>query len=412
MLMSFRKIASSIGRRYKQMFFDPSLPEITPLVPRKLDALGDKFRINLVTTSLNPIHVFGGISTALKFFDALTETLGVDCRIITTDAPTLPKYIENRPDFVIADSSEDSLAPKQVVSFSDRAGKTIPVGKNDIFITTIWWTAHNCAELIKLQAEMYGTETHPMIYFIQDYEPYFYPWSSRSALAEETYHSHVPTVAVINSKELNDYMAANGYSFFHTEYFKPTLNAALKRSLLDGTPVKKQKKIIAYGRPSVPRNCIELLTEGLRKWAVLADDASEWQLISAGEQHNPISIGAGCSLNSVGKLSIEDYAMLMKEAYAGISLMVSPHPSYPPLEMSTFGVKTLTNRYANKDLSDFNDNIVTLPGMTPEIIAKTLLSVTNSYTETDFVPSVNEEYVTDASPFTEICQNIKKVLGV
>ncbi len=407
--MAFRKLAASIGRRYKRMFFDPSLPEITPITPRRLDALGDEFRLNLVTTSLNPIHVFGGISTALKFFDTLTETLGIKCRIITTDAPTLPKFIENRPDFEIVDCASDSTAPKQVVSFSDRAGKTIPVGKNDIFMTTIWWTAHNCAEMMKAQAELYATDVHPMIYFIQDYEPYFYPWSSRSALAEETYHSHVPTIAVINSKELSDYMTAKGYTFFYSNYFKPTLNAALKRSLLDGTKVKKQKKLIVYGRPSTYRNCIELITEGLRRWCVLADDAAQWQLVSAGETHNPINVGVGCQLTSVGKLSIEDYATLMKESYAGLSLMVSPHPSYPPLEMSTFGVKTVTNCYANKDLSDFNENMVILPGMTPEQIAQTLLSITSSYKETDFVPCINEQYVTDELPFTHICEDIKSI---
>ena len=410
--MGIQKIASFIGRKYKRMFFNPSLPELTPLVPRRLDALGDEVRINLVTTSLNPIHVFGGISTALKFFDALTETLGVKCRIITTDAPTLPKFIENRPDFEIVDSVSDSVAPKQVVSFSDRAGKTIPVGKNDIFISTIWWTAHNCANMIKAQAEIYGTEVRPMIYFIQDYEPYFYPWSSQCALAEETYHSPVPTIAVINSKELNDYMADNGYSFLYSGYFKPTLNAALKRSLLDGKPVKKQKKMIVYGRPSTPRNCIELVAEGLRKWCVLADDAAEWQLVSAGEQHQPVTVGVGCQLVSVGKLSIEDYAELMKECYVGLSLMVSPHPSYPPLEMSTFGVKTVTNRFANKDLSGFNENIVTLKSMTPECIGETLHSITSAYRETDFVPCVNGKYVSDELPFARICDDIKMILKV
>ena len=407
--MGFQKIAASIGRRYKRMTFNPSLPEITPLVPRRLDALGDEFRLNLVTTSINPIHVFGGISTALKFFDTLTETLGVKCRIITTDAATLPKFIENRPDFELVDSSSDSLAPKQVVSFNDRAGKTLPVGKNDVFMPTIWWTAHNTAEMIKAQAALYGADPHPMIYFIQDYEPYFYPWSSQCALAEETYHSPVPTVAVINSKELSDYMAANGYSFLYSGYFKPTLNAALKKSLLDGEKVVKQKKLIVYGRPSTPRNCIELIAEGLRRWCVLADDAAEWQLVSAGEQHNPVTVGVGCQLVSVGKLSIEDYARLMKEAYAGLSLMVSPHPSYPPLEMSTFGVKTVTNRYANKDLSGFNENIVTLPSMTPDCIAETLHAITKAYKPAEFEPCVNPEYVTDELPFTRICEDIKAI---
>ena len=37
--------------------------------------------------------------------------------------------------------------------------------------------------------------------------------------------------------------------------------------------------------------------------------------------------------------------------------MVSPHPSYPPLEMAAAGLLVLSNTYANKDLSKLHDNI-------------------------------------------------------
>ena len=36
----------------------------------------------------------------------------------------------------------------------------------------------------------------------------------------------------------------------------------------------------------------------------------------------------------------------------GISLMVSPHPSYPPLEMAHLGMLVLTNGFGAKDLVD------------------------------------------------------------
>lgn len=37
--------------------------------------------------------------------------------------------------------------------------------------------------------------------------------------------------------------------------------------------------------------------------------------------------------------------------------MVSPHPSYPPLEMAANGIKVLTNTYENKDLSTLHENL-------------------------------------------------------
>ena len=38
----------------------------------------------------------------------------------------------------------------------------------------------------------------------------------------------------------------------------------------------------------------------------------------------------------------------MKRASIGISLMESPHPSYPPIEMALFGVNVITNIYESK----------------------------------------------------------------
>ena len=77
-------------------------------------------------------------------------------------------------------------------------------------------------------------------------------------------------------------------------------------------------------------------------------------------------------MRSLGKLSLEDYANRLRTTAVGISLMSSPHPSYPPLEMAHFGVKTLTNRYFCKDLSAAHENIVSLPDIAAETIADAL----------------------------------------
>jgi hypothetical protein len=54
----------------------------------------------------------------------------------------------------------------------------------------------------------------------------------------------------------------------------------------------------------------------------------------------------------------------------GLPLMPSPHPSYPPLEMAHFGVLTITNGYANKDLSSAHDNIISIRDIRPVTIAE------------------------------------------
>ena len=73
---------------------------------------------------------------------------------------------------------------------------------------------------------------------------------------------------------------------------------------------------------------------------------------------------------SLGKLSLTDYAELLRRTAVGLSLMASPHPSYPPLEMAHFGVRTVTNSYTCKDLSKSHANILSLPDVSAERIAE------------------------------------------
>ena len=74
----------------------------------------------------------------------------------------------------------------------------------------------------------------------------------------------------------------------------------------------------------------------------------------------------------LGKLSLEDYSALLSRASVGLSLMLSPHPSYPPLEMAYAGVRTITNNYECKNLSRRSPLIDTIDVITPEEIAKAL----------------------------------------
>lgn len=408
--MSIGFLAKAAFKKLKNLFvFDPSVPGITPLGVRFQRELGEEVRLNLLVPTLNPAHVFGGITTALTFFERLADTLAVKRRIIVTDEALIPEFLKKCPGYTLTGCADDTIADRQVLSFADRAGKTVPVGKNDVFLCTAWWTAFIAAPVIDFIEQNCGI-AKPMIYLIQDYEPYFYPWSSRSALAESTYHPEKKVIAVFNSHELRDYFRLHGYCFFQEFFFDPVLNPAMKRELLKNPPQKKEKKLLVYGRPSVPRNCMELIVEALRRWTVLAGDAPQWQLISAGERHPDIPLGRGCVLRSSGKLPIGEYACLLGSCYAGISLMMSPHPSYPPLEMSTFGMKTITNTYENKDLSSFNGNIVSVSDITPESIAQKLLEITDGFEERAFFIADDTAYFKETLSFEEICQGILQEL--
>ena len=354
------------------------IPEIRELNIRK-SMFNDGIRINLVVPSVNQEHIFGGISTALTFFDNLKNEIQCDARIITVDAEVNQRSVLSE-EYDLVNAANDSKDKYQLVSFANRKDKTIPVREKDIFVATAWWTAFIIKEIIVKQADLYKQEKKPFIYLIQDFEPGFYPWSSKYLLSESTYAHDTDIWAVINSEELSDYFKNNHYHFQNQWILHPVFNQKLKEILLKSNKkVVKKKKILIYGRPNTPRNAFELIIEGLKKWAVRQKDIHEWEVYSAGERHSRINIGNGMVIKPVGKLSLKDYAVLLKESFAGISLMVSPHPSYPPLEMSVFGIKTITNVYHNKNLQYFNENIINLESNTPETLALTLERLCNSF---------------------------------
>lgn len=380
-------------------YMDVGFPEVTPIHFRKVEL--SRKRLNILLPSLNPEHVFGGIATAYKFFQEMQERTDMDYRIIIVDAEqnggAVRKYGE---EYVFADSQDDIVYEKTIVPFNNRVGKTLPVSNQDYFILTGWWTAY-CIQEEYLNWTDKGLNPNPFIYLVQDYEPGFYAWSSHYMLADSTYRTKFEQIAVFNSSELKEYFDFLGYHFDKSYVFEPILNAGLKTYLNGlGNTVKKKKQILIYGRPNTSRNAFALVVEALRKWVWMQEDVSEWRVISAGEEHPKVDLGNGMILQSVGKLTIEEYAKTLEESYAGISLMVSPHPSYPPLEMSVFGAKVITNSYANKDLSKFNDNVISLNDASPTNIANELKNVCDDYHEIKTLDySRNKEYCCEENSF-------------
>lgn len=388
---------------------DTHIAEINPYIFRK--SLHEEKRINILLPSINPEHVFGGISTALKFFDKLAEETGFDKRIILVDAVPSKEAIEKyKKHYTFVKWDEDSSAKDQIVPYSERNGWTLPVSDQDYFMFTGWWTAHCAQEAFEEFEEKTGIGPKPFINFIQDYEPGFYAWSTRYLLADATYKHPYRQIAIFNTRLLQDYFHQQGYSFYKEFSFDPVLNTVLKEKLYETNgKIRKKKQLLVYGRPGTDRNAFKLVIAALRKWVEIYENPEEWILLSAGEMHPDVYLGKGMYLHSVGKLTLDEYAQMLEETFAGISLMASPHPSYPPLEMSVFGVKVVTNTFANKDLSRFNDFIVSLNNISPNNIARHLNKICDDYRVIIENRIVNQDYCENENVFSFI-EQIKELL--
>ncbi len=406
----YRRMNQSAADAVGSEQVDTHIAEINPYEFRKIEY--PRKRINILLPSINPEHVFGGISTALKFFEQLADQLGYDRRIILVDAPPSDEAIAKygkRYSFV--DWNADSQEQMQIVPYCYRHQCTLPVSENDVFMFTGWWTAHCAQEAYEAFEEKTGIRPNPFINFIQDYEPGFYAWSTRYLLADATYKNEYPQIAIFNTTLLQEYFHNNGYHFFKEFAFDPVLNGELKKCLDEiGSTMEKKKQILIYGRPGTERNAFKLIVAALRKWVEIQEDVQDWTILSAGEQHGAVDLGRGKKLESVGKLTLQEYAKVLEESYAGISLMASPHPSYPPLEMSVFGVKVITNTFANKDLKDFNDNIVSMSNISPNHIAKALKNICDAYSMTVPHEVTNETYCHNDHVFDFVAE-IEQILN-
>lgn len=348
-----------------------SNPDVLEIQTMRAQASAEQgLRINLLLPGLSLRHTFGGISTALEILQGF-QHISANLRIIVTDESALPKGEEQRfPGWTVRDWSDNDGWGQTIVLAQDRESTNLKVGPNDVFIATAWWTAHIATEVVQQQAQLHGQAVRPFIYLIQDFEPGFYPWSARYMLADATYKDRSRYVPVFNTRLLRDYFVEMAYPVDQALWFNPVFNAGIKQRLTQSSKAR-ERRMLVYGRPSVERNAFPLIVMALR--ALVARHAVEdWTFVSAGEPHAPVDLGKGSQLVARGKLSLDEYADELGRCHTGFSLMVSAHPSYPPLEMAAAGVRVVTNGYGPKDLSNWSGRIVSVADPQPEQLAQAL----------------------------------------
>lgn len=323
-------------------------------------------RLNLVLPTVNPKEVFGGISTALKIFEELKIAFegALDVRVIVTETH-ISAVTDSLKGYHIQQIGAEEYAKEVLLGAKERTDKHLQLRPNDIFVGTAWWTALNCFRAHDAQKSFFG-EAPKVIYLMQDFEPDFYGWSTRYSLAEATYLRGNDTIALMNSEELMQHFASK-YHHPHKLVIPYAINSNIDASL---THSVRDKIILFYARPSTVRNCFEAGVDGLALWARRNPaQASQWKVYCIGEEFSSNLVQTLPNCIITGKMSLEEYASLLSRASVGLSLMVSPHPSYPPLEMAYSGVRTVTNRYPGKDLSSRSDYIKSIQIPTPDLIA-------------------------------------------
>lgn len=339
----------------------------------------DRPRLTLVIPTTLRRNAFGGITTGLDIFFRLATELRrngpLDLRVLQTG----PEDVE--PDNAAARIAFRLGLDPAEISFEPRfyKGSALRTRSAEIFMPFNWYCADNLLDVVAAQQKTFGGPRRPLVYPVQEYEPNFYPMSSDQLLARELYDTDWPIHALVNSSQLATWLSMMGHAFERVHVFEPRLSDALRPFLDAVATTPRKRRILVYGRPTEDRNCFPILRRGLQIWASKYPEFSNWEVLSAGTAHPPVPLAEGRKMQSVGKMSLEDYARTLCETAVGISLMASPHPSYPPLEMAHFGLRTLTNGFAHKDLSNAHDNILNLPDARPETLAEALADACRAF---------------------------------
>ncbi|MEP3295045.1 glycosyl transferase family 1 [Tateyamaria sp.] len=321
--------------------------------------------LNILVPTLNPTEVFAGIVTAVDIGLGLA-TLGYNVRFIATDLP-ISSAVASRG-FLLQRLSGDARATGAGDRVSLHCGiqqDTVPAHSGDLFLATAWWSAHIAHELISDN----NLDQEQFYYLIQDFEPNFYPWGSEFADASASYELNF--VPIFNTTLLRDYFALQGYGFAANDAlaFHPAID--IDSYATNTRPGKSEgpRRLALYGRPEVARNmypsAIEALAEFIEAEQLGPEDI---ELVSVGLAHAPVSLPRGLQLKSLGKLPYEQYPSYLCSVDLGLSLMYSPHPSHPPIEMAASGVRVVTNEFGPKVLSELTTAIFSANASTPSLV--------------------------------------------
>lgn len=323
--------------------------------------------ITILVPTLNPTEIFAGIVTAVDIGLGLAAQ-GHRLRFIATDLPVSSQaashnFLLQRLDATAAASG----ASQRIQLYCGVQNDTIPAHRDDIFLATAWWSAHIADYLIRSA----GYAQKPFYYLIQDYEPNFYAWGGEFADALASYDFNF--VPIFNTSLLRDYFSSLGYGFAHSNAltFHPSIDLAryadrTRPERAPGAP----RRLALYGRPEVARNMYPTAIEALSRFLdteALGPDQIE--LVSVGLAHAPVNLPRGHQLCSLGKLPWSAYPDYLLGTDLGLSLMYSPHPSHPPLEMAASGVRVVTNRFGPKDLGKLSPAILSAAPNAPDLAA-------------------------------------------
>lgn len=287
----------NIGRTHSALWFIPQVTHALKGGIRTVFMLAEDFSRNWGTLNHLVLYSYNGA-------DIDTTAL---CKSLTTHFPDLRFLVH------VHRRGKDSLSSLPPSNFS---------------FCTLWTTAYL---LLRYQ------QTDAKYYLMQDFEPSFYAAGSVYGVIEQTYRFGFSCVA-------NTPGVAERYRRYSDDVvsFLPGVDKRVFSPLEGKAGPGSPARVVFYGRPSNPRNCFDLGADTLV--ALKRRMGDRVRIHSVGEAWDPASYGLEGVVENLGLLgSMEEVGALYRESDLGLVFMMTPHPSYQPLEYMAAGCVVATN---------------------------------------------------------------------
>ena len=240
----------------------------------------------------------------------------------------------------------------------------------DLVLATGWNTA-------KYVAESHGKNK---LYFIQDYEPWFFPMNEKHIAAEQSYKYGLEGVTIgrwLAHKINHKYHVPTRFFNFcaDTSTYHPIKNT------------KKEKAVCLIFQLGKARRCDELALRSLEIVKKINPDIKIYLFGSAKRKIN------GLDVEHLGVLTTKECNALYNKCAVGLSMSAS-NPSRIPFEMMSAGLPVV-EIYAENNLYDLPEEGCLLAEPSPEAIASAILRIINDTNLQKEMGQKGHEYMKD-----------------
>ncbi len=310
----------------------------------------EELRINMVTDSLEKDSLFGGVATALIITTIWAQFRKCKLRIITRTAPV------NAMAYKRIMKINEIINLPEVEFYSDydrdidgKKNNALEVGQSEIFVATSWWSAFAIRKTFP---------SMKIAYILQEVETFFYPHGDEHSLCQSIMQDK-NIVYIVNTKLLFDYFQVHDKNIFLNGIsFEPAFTRSLYQMRTKQDDKKKQR-LFFYARPNNPRNLfyrgIDFINKGINSGII---DTDKWEIVCLGINVPDVVFDNGYKMINKGILDLDKYGEFLSNVDLALSLMYTPHPSYPPYDVLCSGGVVLTNQCENKKEFQFSKNAI------------------------------------------------------